>query len=77
MITAYVMIIAKAGMEKSVVETLADLEAVKEVDVVYGDYDIIARLELDEVAELSDFIMTNIRPVEGVQRTSTLIIAAR
>lgn len=77
MITAYIMIIAKSGMERSVVETLADLEAIKEVDVVYGDYDIIARLELDEVAELSDFIMTNIRPVEGVQRTSTLIIASR
>jgi len=45
---------------------------VTETQVVYGEYDVIARVELSDFA-LIDEIVTMTRKLPGVTRTSTLI----
>ena len=75
MVTAYVLIIADVGAEKKVVEELSDLDFVEEADLLYGEYDIITKVKIDDVSKLSEFVLEKIRAIPGVRRTSTLIVA--
>ncbi len=75
MVTAYVLVISDVGAEKKVVEELVDFEFVEEAEVLYGEYDIIAKVKADDVSKLSEFILEKIRAIQGVRRTSTLIVA--
>jgi len=73
---AYVLITAKSGSERAVVEALKKLQEVKEVKILYGEYDIIARVQVDDIQELNKFLIEQVRPIGSVEKTSTLIIAA-
>lgn len=75
MVTAYILIVAKAGSEKDVVKALTANPAIKESHIVYGQYDIICKVDLADVGKLNDFILTFIRPLKGIEATSTLISA--
>ncbi len=75
MVTAFVLVIADIGAEKRIVEELSDLDFVEEADILYGEYDIIAKVKIDEVSKLSDFVLEKIRSIQGVKRSSTLIVA--
>jgi len=74
MITAYILIMADSGMEKEVIEDLNELDEVEEADLIYGEWDIITKLQVPEVSMLGDFILQNIRGIQGVKKTSTLIV---
>lgn len=76
MVLAFILITAKSGYEKSIVDELQDIDGVEEVEILYGEYDLIAKIKVDSIDQLGTFIMENIRPVEGVERTSTLIVAS-
>ena len=73
---AYVLITAKSGSERAVVEALKKLREVTEVKILYGEYDIIAKVQVDDIQELNKFLIEQVRPIGSVEKTSTLIIAA-
>jgi len=75
MATAYILMMCDSGMEQKVAEELALLDCVDSTDMVYGEYDIIAKIIIDDISQLTDFILSKIRPIQGVTRTSTLIVA--
>ena len=75
MVTAYILIISESGAERRVVEDLLDVDGVEEAELVYGEYDIITKVSLDDISQLSDFILEKVRPIGGIKRTSTLIVA--
>jgi anthranilate phosphoribosyltransferase len=75
MIGAYVLIIAKSGFEKQVLEKLRKLKEIKDAKIVYGEYDIIAKIEVGDVSDLNDFLIEKVRNLE-IEKTSTLIVAA-
>jgi len=60
------------GDEHDVADELKRFPGVTEVQVVYGEYDVIARVELSDLT-LLDEIVTMARKLPGVTRTSTLI----
>ena len=60
------------GDEHDVANELKRFPGVTEAQVVYGEYDVIARVELSDLA-LLDEIVTMARKLPGVTRTSTLI----
>lgn len=76
MVIAYILITSKSGAEKNVAEALMLQDGIEEADVLYGEYDIIAKVKVEDVSQLSDFIMEKVRSIDGVQRTSTLIVAS-
>ncbi|MBI4451680.1 Lrp/AsnC ligand binding domain-containing protein, partial [Candidatus Woesearchaeota archaeon] len=49
--------------------------AVKELHVLFGEWDMIVKLELSSPEELGAFVLNNIRPIPGVRMTSTMIVA--
>ncbi|MBI4096008.1 MAG: Lrp/AsnC ligand binding domain-containing protein [DPANN group archaeon] len=73
MVTAFILIVADSGCERKIADKLADAEGVEEVDVIYGDYDLVAKIRVSDISKLGDFVMDNIRTIKGVRRTSTLI----
>jgi len=72
---AYVMITTEVGSESKVTEDLKKLEEVKEVYGVYGVYDLVVRVEAETVEELKLAISDNIRTIEDIRTTLTMIVA--
>jgi len=73
---AFVLITTKSGGEKNVVETLKKLPEVKEARILYGEYDIIAKIQSADIQKLNSFLLEKVRPIKGIENTSTLIVAA-
>lgn len=73
--TAYVMINCEMGAEGTIVEGVRSLGSVKEVQGVFGNYDIIVKLECSNIDEIREIIATKIRHLSKVKCTTTLMCA--
>ncbi len=73
MVIAYLMMLVKPGEESSVAEKLQSMPEVQSVDIVYGEYDIIAKIKVKDMESLQKFLMNNIRKIDEIERTSTMI----
>lgn len=73
-IVAYVILVVEAGTEYNVLRKLLEMNTISEAHIVYGEYDIIARLEVSDPADLEKSVM-QIRRIPGVERSITLISA--
>ncbi len=74
MTTAYVLINCDLGSEEQIIEELKQLEDVKETHGVFGVYDILAKVESENVEHLKDIITWKIRKLNRVSSTVTLIV---
>ena len=72
-VLAFVMINVKAGTDKDVVRRLKVLEGVSEVYEVYAVYDIVAIVEAATMTELNRLVNTDVRKIESVTSTHTII----
>jgi DNA-binding Lrp family transcriptional regulator len=72
--TAFVLINAEIGSESEVLKGLKDINEVKEAYMVYGVYDIIARIQTETMQELKDIISWKIRRLDKVRSTLTMIV---
>ena len=75
MAIAYVLIIAEVEKEDDVLKELKKVPRVIEAYSVYGVYDIVAKVETGDVRELKA-VMTEIRRLQYVRSTTTMIVAA-
>jgi len=73
MVTAYLLINVASGTETTVANALLKLREVKDVSVVYGEYDLILKIELKTMESLQEFILNKIRTISDIKRTSTMI----
>ena len=71
--TAYVLVNCDLGSEESVIEDLKHIDTVKELHGTFGAYDIIAKIENPEREKLRDTITWNIRKIQHVRSTLTLM----
>jgi DNA-binding Lrp family transcriptional regulator len=71
---AFVLINSEAGTEKKVVNELKKIQEVKEVYVVYGTYDIIAKVEAETMDKLKDIVTWKTRRLDNVISTLTMIV---
>lgn len=70
---AFVLLNIEMGNETKVVKELLEISEVKESYLIYGVYDLIARVEADNMKELKDVVGSKIRRIENVRSTLTLI----
>lgn len=73
MITAFVLAITESGREREVLNALEGMEEVKEKWNVYGDYDILIKLEVENLDKLNEFLIQKLRKVENLSMTTTMI----
>ena len=70
---AYVLINTEIGSIPEVLEAVRKIENVKEANSVYGVYDIVAKIEADSMGELKDIVTWEIRRLNNVRSTLTMI----
>ena len=73
MINAYILIVVDSGAESKVKDLLKKFKQVQDLQIVYGEYDLVMKIQVNEMKNLQEFIMNNIRAIKQVQRTSTMI----
>lgn len=71
---AFVLINAEIGSEDEVVKELRKIGNVKESYVVYGVYDIVAKVEADSMDKLKEIVTWKIRRLDRVRSTLTMIV---
>jgi len=75
-IFAFILLITDSADTEDIYQKLKKMENVKEVFMIYGDYDIIFKVEVKNLAELSSFTM-DIRKNFSIKSSSTLITLAQ
>ena len=73
--TAYVMINCEMGSESSVMEKIKPIKGVKEVVGVFGNYDVLVKIQSTKIDDLSQTIIANIRSLDKIRCTTTLMCA--
>ena len=73
MLKAYVLMNTELGQESAVVEALSRVDGIKDAYALYGIYDVIAELKADSMEKIKEIVFTEIRRLENVRTTITLI----
>jgi len=71
---AFVLINAEIGSEDEVLKELRKMPNVKEGYLVYGVYDIVAKVEAESMEKLRETITWKIRRLDKVRSTLTMIV---
>ncbi len=74
MATAIILINTDIGAEEEVLNELAKIEGVTEAYIVYGVYDIIAKVTAVNMDKLKEIVTTKIRKLPKVRSTLTMIV---
>ncbi|MGI0011089.1 MAG: Lrp/AsnC ligand binding domain-containing protein [Nitrosopumilaceae archaeon] len=74
MVQAYVIVHCETGMEEWVIRNLKKIEDVKEVVSVFSLYDIVVKVEAKDQATLEKIITKQIRKVQHIHTTMTLMV---
>ena len=72
--TAFVMINTEIGSEKEVLDEIRKIDAVKESYMVYGVYDIVAKVSADTMDKLKEIVTWNVRRLDKIRSTLTMIV---
>ncbi|OYT32345.1 Lrp/AsnC family transcriptional regulator [Candidatus Woesearchaeota archaeon] len=72
---AFVQIATDTIHTQKILEELNKLPEIKEVYMLFGEWDILARVEVKDSEQLGNFVVNKIRSIEGVRTTSTQIVA--
>ena len=59
--------------EKKVYKTLKNIPEVVEVHPIFGEYDILLKIECPDIDSIGNVVINKIRAIKGVMDTKTLI----
>jgi DNA-binding Lrp family transcriptional regulator len=71
---AFVLINAEIGSEEEVLKELLKIEGVIEAHVVYGVYDVVAKIKAETMDKLKDIVTWHVRRLNKVRSTLTMIV---
>ena len=73
MVVAYIFVITKPGTRSDVSkDSFTKLKGVKDVAEVYGEYDLVVKVQVENMGDLQKFILS-LRDIGGVEKTTTMI----
>jgi DNA-binding Lrp family transcriptional regulator len=72
--TAYVLINYEIGTERNILNKLKNVPGVVEVSEVNGVYDIVVKIDSDNLDSLKETITQHIRTIDSIRSTMTLIV---
>ena len=72
MALGYVLIITAPSHEQYVYDKLSEVKEIIELHPLFGEYDFIAKIEVEDYEKLGWIIIKKIRSIEGVIDTKTL-----
>jgi len=71
---AFVLINTEIGSESEVLESLRKIDAVEEAHMVYGVYDVVAKVRADSMDKLKEIVTWHVRRLDKVRSTLTMIV---
>jgi len=74
-VLAYVLFKVSSGTERDVCQKLIEFDEVLHADIIFGEYDVLAKITTAELSNLEEFISLKIRNVTNVLVTSTMIVS--
>ena len=72
MAIGFVLISAAPAYEHEVYNKLSKVPQIIELHPLFGEYDLIAKIEAEDFERLGDIVVNKIRSIEGVIDTKTL-----
>ena len=72
MSVAFVLIRVLPGKEHEIYDKVSKLKYVTEVHPLLGEYDLILKIDTDEMTEIGKMVIQDIRSINGVVETKTL-----
>jgi len=74
-VLAYVLFKVGSGTEREVCQKLVEFGEVVQADIIFGEYDVIAKVATQDLDKLEEFVSLKVRNVPNVLVTSTMIIS--
>ncbi len=76
MIEAFVLVVVKPGTEEKVYQELKKRDDIREIYRVYGEYDLLLRVEVPDIHLLDQFHDEILRRIKDIEMTETLIASS-
>jgi DNA-binding Lrp family transcriptional regulator len=73
MATGFALLSISPLHEKAVYESLKNVQEVIEIHPLFGDYDILVKIECSDIDRIGEIVIKRIRALKGVVDTKTLI----
>ena len=68
----FILIKAAPALEHEVYNKLLKVQQIIELQPLFGEYDIIVKIEAEDFNKLGEIVIDKIRPIKGVLDTKTL-----
>ena len=72
---AFILIEVQVGRANNVADSLRSLPEVTSAEVVTGPYDIIASIQVLDMAAMADLVTSQMQSIRGVIKTITCVTA--
>ncbi|MFW6120262.1 MAG: Lrp/AsnC ligand binding domain-containing protein [Petrotogales bacterium] len=72
MATSFILVNASPAKEHEVYNKLLEIPEIIELHPLFGEYDLIAKIEVENFERLGTLILNNIRTINGVIDTKAL-----
>ena len=73
MAVGFVLITTETGKESEVRQAIANIEMVEQRWGIFGEFDVLVKVVADDEVDLTRCIMEEIRTIDGILETRTLI----
>jgi DNA-binding Lrp family transcriptional regulator len=74
-VLAYVLFKVSSGTEREVAQKLIEFDEVLQAGIIFGEYDVVAKILMEDLDALEGFVSEKVRTVPNVLVTSTMIIS--
>ena len=78
---AYVLVTLRSGAERDVCNKVSNFEEVVQVDELYGEYDAVVKVQVEDLAQLDKFLTDRLRALpdifvraRGLNRSMILVL---
>lgn len=75
MVLAYILITVRGVDVSEIASQVIDMKEVTNSHVIYGQYDLIIRVKTNNLEQLREFNLNRLSKIQGVDSTTTLIVA--
>ncbi len=75
MVVAYILFKVNSGSEREACEQVTGFEEVLGASIIYGEYDVIAKVSVPDLQDLEKLLAEKVRKVPSILLTSTMIVA--
>ena len=71
---AYVLFKVNSGTEREVCQKIVTFDEVLHADIIFGEYDLIAKISAPDLDALENFLSQKLRNVPSIILTSTMLV---